>query len=342
MTKAISYCILIICILFGKNLLAGDYYTNYRPPMRTKIKLSGSWKFSIGDLPDWGKVGYDDTDWEDIKVPSNWEEQGFHGYNGYAWYRKTFKVGNDLGDKALMLVLGYIDDADEVYLNGELIASSGAFPPHFKTAYEQERLYPLRHDMLRKNEENVIAVRIYDGHFEGGIIRGDVGIFSILNQKEPDLNLTGRWMFRTGDLNYIPVTDNFYGEPINVPGHWEKQLAPGYDGYAWYQKSFCLPTDLQGKKLVLVIGKIDDTDMVFLNGKQIGSTGLTWDGQIEHDDHHSWEKVRTYFIPMDVLETDGNNILNVRVHDWTGDGGIYQGPVGLVRQEKLISFLRKN
>ena len=57
------------------------------------VSLSGNWKFSIGDDIQWASPSYDDSDWDQIRVPGQWEDQGYNEYNGYAWYRKTFKMG---------------------------------------------------------------------------------------------------------------------------------------------------------------------------------------------------------------------------------------------------------
>ena len=54
------------------------------------INLHKKWKFRIGDNLKWISPSYDDRSWESIKVPSTWENQGFHGYDGYAWYRLHF------------------------------------------------------------------------------------------------------------------------------------------------------------------------------------------------------------------------------------------------------------
>jgi hypothetical protein len=74
-------------------------------------------------------------------VPEPWEEQGFHGYNGYGTYRKHFTLDNELRGLMLYLSLGYIDDVDAVYVNGTKIGSTGAFPPQYQTAYNARRLY---------------------------------------------------------------------------------------------------------------------------------------------------------------------------------------------------------
>src|SRR5690606_33114607 len=56
------------------------------------INFDGTWKFSIGDDKTWASENYNDENWETIKVPSSWENEGFHGYDGYAWYRKHFSL----------------------------------------------------------------------------------------------------------------------------------------------------------------------------------------------------------------------------------------------------------
>ena len=48
---------------------------------------------------------FDDSEWEKINVPSSWENQGFHGYDGYAWYRTSFKLKTSDAEKDLHLDL---------------------------------------------------------------------------------------------------------------------------------------------------------------------------------------------------------------------------------------------
>ena len=98
------------------------------------LSLRGTWRFSIGDNEDWAEPAFDDSDWERIYVPSEWEDEGFRGYSGHAWYRKTFDFDAPEDLSAFSLVLGKIDDVDQVFLNGELIGSTGSFHPNYHTA----------------------------------------------------------------------------------------------------------------------------------------------------------------------------------------------------------------
>jgi hypothetical protein len=296
--------------------------------------LRGQWKFSIGDNQEWSRKNFNDNDWETIRVPSSWENQGFHGYDGYAWYRKSFYLPKEFSGRSFVLQLGFIDDIDEVYINGNFIGRSGSFPPGYETAYNEFRRYSVPQKFLNLNNENVVAVRVYDSRLEGGIMNGDIGMYywqTII----ADYNLEGTWKFATGDdpkRSEISYNDKEWKE-IVVPSLWEYQGYRNYDGFAWYRNVFSVPENLMDRKLVLLMGKIDDLDAVYINGVMVGSTG-------DLENPHSgdeYQQFRGYYIPDGLLKENGN-IIAVRVYDGYLGGGIYQGPVGLVRQEKYTKF----
>ena len=114
-------------------------------------------------------------------VPSKWEVQGYLDYNGFAWYRKTFYADMSLEDEKLILMLGKIDDIDQCYLNGKMIGSTGDFIKtpklnNFNDEWLEERGYYIPEGLVKFGEENVIAVRVYDGYLDGGIYQGPIGI----------------------------------------------------------------------------------------------------------------------------------------------------------------------
>ncbi len=82
------------------------------------VNLRGKWQFSIGINDEWTSTKFNDSNWESIRVPSPWEDEGFNGYNGYAFYRKAINISSNYKGRMLYLNMGYIDDVDEVYLNG--------------------------------------------------------------------------------------------------------------------------------------------------------------------------------------------------------------------------------
>lgn len=305
------------------------------------VSLHGKWKFNIGDKAMWSERYYNDGAWETIWVPSKWEDEGFNGYDGYAWYRTSFN-GADLKNKEMSynLLLGYIDDVDEVYLNGKKIGSSGGFPPRYHTAYNAMRNYSIPTELIDFNGKNVIAIRVFDEGIEGGIISGDVGIYTNRNDRDLAVNLRGVWDFRvTGKRNdrgsisetvasqQMNLADKSEWVDLTVPGVWENQGFGHYDGSAWYRRKFTIPKSLAGQDLVLLLGKIDDSDRTFLNGKLVG-------GMVD-----GYGKLRVYHINADQVKV-GENTLMVYVDDTGGLGGIYEGPIGIMRQVDFTRYIR--
>lgn len=308
---------------------------------RRVIALEGNWKFSIGDNTKWATPSYNDAEWESIRVPSKWEDQGFNGFNGYAWYRKSFD-GTSLrsGSAPYYLFLGYIDDADQVYFNGHLIGASGSFPPKFHTAYNAERRYVLPAEYINFKGVNVISVRVYDAEIEGGIVSGNIGIYQDENDMAFAINLRGMWDFSivqrkgfgmTDDANEFKIKrtppENATWKKIMVPALWEHQGYDRFDGTAWYRKQFFVPKSLAGEDLVLIMGKIDDYDQAYLNGKLVGSTTR-------------YDHLRIYHLSSDVIQAGAYNLLLIFVYDYGGFGGIYEGPVGLMKQAEFTRFMR--
>jgi hypothetical protein len=305
------------------------------------VNLEGKWKFNIGDKLAWAGTTYDDTKWEEIYVPSKWEDEGFNGYNGYAWYRTSFN-GSALGQKGqgVNLFLGYIDDVDEVYVNGQKVGGSGSFPPKYHTSYDAFRNYYLQPSILNYTGMNVIAVRVYDAGIEGGIVSGDVGIYVNRSESGLSINLRGMWDFRLTkgmymkkgdqDLKLLWDQESQNGNgwvQVPVPSYWENQGFPDYDGSVWYRKKFTVPKQFAAEDMVLLLGKIDDSDKTYLNGKLVGAT----------IDRH--DQLRIYFIKPGDFKV-GENLLQIYVDDPQGAGGIYEGPVGLMRQSEFTRFMR--
>ncbi|WP_310093753.1 sialate O-acetylesterase [Pseudoxanthomonas sacheonensis] len=97
---------------------------------------------------------------------------------------------------------------------------------------------------------------------------------------------------------------------IAVPGLWEGGGYNGMDGEAWYRASFTL-SDAEAKAgVVLGIGRIDDSDIAWVNGQQVGETRM------------QYNLPRQYPVPSQALHA-GVNQIAVRVQDFGGGGGIH-------------------
>ncbi len=321
-------------------LVAGTGTSLYAQGMKRLLDLRGSWKFELGDDARWAEPGFDDKKWVTVRVPGTWEEQGFPGYDGYAWYRKRIQIPPEWRTKRLYLGLGAIDDADEVFVNGHFMGFRGQMPPHFVTDYNSWRHYPLSAALLDPGGELVIAVRVYDDQMGGGITRGEPGIYEATNSLAVDQSLEGKWKFRTGDDIHWkePGFDDRNWAQVNVPAFWETQGFKGYDGPGWYRVKCKPDARLADQRLMLCLGKIDDFDEVYLNGQRIGRTGRISATGVGEGGQYDYAQWRVYAIPPSLLRSGEENVIAVRVFDSYMHGGIYEGPIGFVTREKFLAW----
>jgi alpha-galactosidase len=140
------------------------------------ISLEKGWKFSTGDSTQWASPTYNDQNWKPIEVNKPWEQQGYPGYDGFGWYRLHVFIPSALKEKAYLkdsirLNLGIIDDNDEVYLNGKLIAEYGGKGGDIKSSKYGPRSYAIaaNNPAILWDKDNVLAIRIFDTGGDGGI-----------------------------------------------------------------------------------------------------------------------------------------------------------------------------
>ena len=303
--------------------------------LRTVMTLSGEWKFNLGDDKEWAKPQFDDSKWDNIIVPSAWEKQGYIGYDGFAWYRKKFSLPEGIKKQDIIIQINNIDDVDRIYINGSSVGHTGKFPPQYKSGYGFERNYIIPASLLNFFGENTISIRVYDEAGEGGIVYGPVKL--AYNESEEDLSykLDGEWKFSIKDKGAFsdPEFNDSDWKTIKVPQTWQSQGYWGYNGKAWYRYTFELNTEIDLNNHYLVLGKIDDYDETYLNGKMIGSNWPTFYS------NETYRTLRGYHIPKNLIKK-GKNVISVRVYDHSGVGGIYEGPIGIVK-EKVWKELRK-
>ncbi len=302
--------------------------------------LSGEWRFRIGDHKEYADPLLNDRLWEAIQTPSRWEDAGFPGYDGYAWYRKRVTIPISWQGRNIVLNLGRIDDVDQVFLNGSYIAGSGLFPPIFRTAVELRREYVLPPHLIHWNQENVIAVRVYDERFSGGILEGAVTLSAREERLQLLIDLAGEWAFAVGDdmKRKNSEYDDHVWKRILVPSYWEMQGFPNYDGIAWYRKTIVLPEELAEQPLLLILGYINDLDEVYWNGELIGRTGKF--PSLNNSVHIYTNQfiARAYAIDPGLVRAHVKTTIAVRVYDYGRWGGIYKGFIGITSAEHWLRY----
>jgi Stage II sporulation protein E (SpoIIE) len=94
-------------------------------------ELRGPWKFHPGDNSAWASADFDDSSWDPISNDKPWGSQlGFDSY-GFAWYRLRIVPGSS-APRELAALFPAVENAYEVYWNGNLVGTYGKLPPRPK------------------------------------------------------------------------------------------------------------------------------------------------------------------------------------------------------------------
>lgn len=143
-------------------------------------------KFHAGDDASWAGVNVDESSWRDIKNSATWTSQGVKIENGFGWYRYHVNILRSMLEKSDLketvdFVLGGVDDADETYLNGQLIGKTGRFPSDEKgyaSQWSTKRCYrvPVTSNLIKWDDVNVLAVRVYNAGDPGGMFEGPIRV----------------------------------------------------------------------------------------------------------------------------------------------------------------------
>jgi sialate O-acetylesterase len=88
-----------------------------------------------------------------------------------------------------------------------------------------------------------------------------------------------------------------------------------FDGFVWVARDFAVPPAIAGKPLTLSLPAIDDCDIVWIDGVQVGSTV------------NNWTQPRRYAIPGGLAA--GTHRITVCVLDMAGQGGFANGAMTL-------------
>lgn len=110
-----------------------------------------------------------------------------------------------------------------------------------------------------------------------------------------------------------PDLDDAAWPTIAVPAAWEQAGWEGMDGVVWYRTELELDAAEAAAGVRLGLGKIDDSDIAWVNGHEIGRT------------ERAWNRPRRYEVPPAALVA-GRNVVAVRVEDTGGGGGIWGEP----------------
>lgn len=162
------------------------------------------WRAQRGDDPTWAQVDLDDSDWTRLGPGQSSPDFGSARFDGFLWYRLRFPLDTTRLSQACHILLGRIQETDEVYLNGQRIGGEGRLGTHwydFVSAMRQPRSYPLPPALLRDGE-NLLAVRSFSLYLGTGLNPQA----ALLGPAEPILRETHRLRRSTDRIEMVTLT----------------------------------------------------------------------------------------------------------------------------------------
>lgn len=125
-----------------------------------------------------------------------------------------------------------------------------------------------------------------------------------------------------------PSIDDSSWKDIDITRPWNSQGYPKDAHNGWYRIHFTPKKTQLGKNeynqfLFIDLGKVDDVDMTYLNGKLIGQTG-----RMPSDPKgymSQWNEQRSYVVPVKDknIKWDEDNVLVVHCYNGDGDAGMF-------------------
>ena len=186
--------------------------------------------FAQADQESVGEI--DDSNWDSINAPGQWESQGYRGLDGIAWYRKTIDVPEQMLNRSLSLSLSMIDDNDRTFVNGQLVGST--------SGYRTPRKYEVPAD-VNDVKQMTIAVQVIDNQGAGGIY-GQADQMNLSAEGVESISIAGQWQFKKSDLmSNLPPKPKHAG--FKGPNHptalFNAMVSPivpvAFKGVIWYQ-----------------------------------------------------------------------------------------------------------
>ncbi|KAA9041245.1 hypothetical protein FW778_04205 [Ginsengibacter hankyongi] len=159
--------------------------------------------------------------------------------------------------------------------------------------------------------------------------------------KTQTISLPHEWKFKLGDnMDWASASFNDAGWGNKQTGTSWSATGMKDNVYAWYRIKIIIPSGMKsaekGKGIKLNLGKIDDVDQTFFNGKMIGQTG-----SLPPHYETKWDAERVYTVPEKDILWDKENVIAVRVFSLdVGGVGMYQGPYdfGPIQWSDFISM----
>jgi sialate O-acetylesterase len=179
----------------------------------------------------WYDPIYVPAHWHKFWLPGYWADQGVKGLNGIVWFRKEVDIPAAMAGKAAKLFVGRIVDADETYVNGQLVGKiTYQYPP---------RRYEIPAGLLKAGK-NLITVRVKNTDGKGGFVPDKR---YELTDGTTVIDLRGDWLYQVGLVypphEQTPEATGLFSAQNEPTGLYNAMVAPAINypvkGFLWYQ-----------------------------------------------------------------------------------------------------------
>lgn len=291
---------------------------NNKDKSRGFLSLNGQWKFKWSENPDVSPKDFytkkfNDTKWDNLNVPSNWEMQGYgdpvfrnvsqpfhsnppfipHDYNPVGSYRKTVTVPLNWKDKEVFLRLEAATSASFVWVNGK------------EVGFNEGANEPAEYNITKylKPGKNLIAVNVYK--YSAGTYLEDQdmwrlsGIFrDVYLLATPKVHLRDFYVTTDLDKDYRDAT-------LSIAADISNYLETRQSGYS-------IRATLFDKNHKAVVQKMV-SNQVSVDGKQTQTVNLS--ASVSNPDKWSSEKPNLYYLTLELLNLEGKTeeVLSSRI-----------------------------
>jgi sialate O-acetylesterase len=175
----------------------------------------------------WFDTSYTAKEWHRIAIPGYWEDQGIKDLDGIVWYRKEINVPASMTNVSAKVFFGRIVDADELYINGVKVGSTGYKYP--------QRRYIIPDGVLKPGK-NLFVIRVTNNSGKGGFVPGKP--YKLIANNDT-IDLTGYLQYKVGAVftsHDLSKTIALQNQPTAL---YNSMIAPlinyNIKGFVWYQ-----------------------------------------------------------------------------------------------------------
>lgn len=135
--------------------------------------------------------------WQPETVPAVWRNlpDRYSAGEGTAWFRCLVEIPESWSGRRLELVVEGVDDAREVFFNGNLVGTLGTFPPEYRSGLGATLRQTLDNAQVLFGQANVVAIRV---HQYNGRMGFNVAA-PVLFAEQEAIRLKGIWEGTPGD-----------------------------------------------------------------------------------------------------------------------------------------------